>query len=957
MERLLGPTLVKLLIEDRHDVPQTGKQEVRIRCFNPDHDDQNPSMDINVAKGVYTCRSCGISGGVLDYLESFRKVSREEAHAILKKHGHSTESLSYMTHKADTRLRRQKGAPHKTVDTEIPETINRGGKQTHRREGVWDYLNADGSLFCKKARFNVNGRFDRNGKQKKDFYPFTRCKADQKWWWSEPRNAPQEDGSDAKTPLYRLPELLAMLAQYQDGQVLIVEGEKCADRVIQAHQDAGAGVICTTSFARDKSTLPLTDWEPLRNRKVCIIGDTDEAGRSWVERLAPLLSREYGCKVRLLLPHGLGGFDVADAIEGVKDKAGNMLTGKAGMYYWIQEECGGLVDYVDKGDPVPADTTLGDVDLSENEHFKVLGLSEDDERPQVVFTCYPFHHKRYIPLGQLTNIDALSNIAPNDWWEKIAPGTGKGQLRKVKDTIREAAEQIGKVDMSGCLGRGATVDGDSFYFNVGNLLLTEDAEGRLTVEKSFQDVPGIPFETGVPMLMTASKNAEAVSRALYDAMVRYRFRTRNEAHAFLGWIVTALIGGALDFRPHIWISGKTGVGKSFLLSSVLHPVLGDALVRSADPTQAGLCFKLRSDALAVSIDEFEPTQKNRSETEAILHTCRTATSGETQRLRGNPQGRSVPGHVQRFSAAVCSILKPELSDADRSRFQMIGFGPELPKAEWPLVEQAILQAASSANGRILRHHVVTHTRHIVRTLYRLALEEFNQRDYTTRMKKCCGALTAGVRFLSGDNTIVVSPTTEESMKLEGEYGPLVCILNKEISVIENGQQRKRPVSRVLEAAYFDDGAWIDAPEGRNIDHVRTLEDHGIQMEKVGSSFELRLFFTHWTLRTLLRASQYQDTDLKQSLRDMDGVTFPHDRRGQPRRKSCGGQRRPYAAISGTVLENKLGFLFDYSTQEREALDEVAEREHEDVAEQEEPTEYEPADLETQTTNHEGDATP
>ena len=109
----------------------------------------------------------------------------------------------------------------------------------------------------------------------------------------------------APRPLYRLPEL-AQAA----GAVTVVEGEKCVEACLRAWP----GKPAVTTWAHGSGSWQQTDWSPLAGRDVSLLADTDGPGREAIRELAAHLNG-MGCNVRLALPEGETGEDVADWIE------------------------------------------------------------------------------------------------------------------------------------------------------------------------------------------------------------------------------------------------------------------------------------------------------------------------------------------------------------------------------------------------------------------------------------------------------------------------------------------------------------------------------------------------------------------------------------------------------------------------------------------------------------------
>lgn len=148
----------------------------------------------------------------------------------------------------------------------------------------WDYLNADGSYILTIRRFeNVAG--------KKSIRPFN--KKTNKY---KARPAPR--------PLFNLPGISA------SESVIIVEGEKCAQALIDA------GHCATTAMMGASAPADKTDWSPLKGKTILIWPDNDKAGTKYAINCAEaaLSAGVKKCEV-LLIPEGMPErWDVADAL-------------------------------------------------------------------------------------------------------------------------------------------------------------------------------------------------------------------------------------------------------------------------------------------------------------------------------------------------------------------------------------------------------------------------------------------------------------------------------------------------------------------------------------------------------------------------------------------------------------------------------------------------------------------
>ncbi|MBF0169386.1 MAG: hypothetical protein HQL45_17400, partial [Alphaproteobacteria bacterium] len=139
-----------------------------------------------------------------------------------------------------------------------------------------------------------------------------------------------------------------------------------------------------------------------------------------------------------------------------------------------------------------------------------------------------------------------------------------------------------------------------------------------------------------------------------------------DARLLLGWIGAAIVGGALDWRPALWISGDRATGKS-TLHKVIHGVLG-SVISITNSSEAGIRQRLGMSSLPVAVDELEAEADNRRSTD-VVKLARLASSGAMV-LRGGSDHKGVE-----FTARSCflfsSILTPPLPPQDRSRLAFL----------------------------------------------------------------------------------------------------------------------------------------------------------------------------------------------------------------------------------------------------------------------------------------------
>jgi hypothetical protein len=142
----------------------------------------------------------------------------------------------------------------------------------------------------------------------------------------------------------------------------------------------------------------------------------------------------------------------------------------------------------------------------------------------------------------------------------------------------------------------------------------------------------------------------------------------------LGAIGASPIGGWLDWRPNLWITGGAGTGKSTLNGEhkAIHQLFGEGLFRTGNASAAAIRQTLRNSTVPVMFDEIEASDDNRRVNE-VIELARVASSGEKAH-RG-----SADGIAQEFTLRSCfwfsSINIPPLEPQDRSRLAILELQP------------------------------------------------------------------------------------------------------------------------------------------------------------------------------------------------------------------------------------------------------------------------------------------
>ncbi|MEA3036817.1 MAG: hypothetical protein QOH04_2594 [Sphingomonadales bacterium] len=173
----------------------------------------------------------------------------------------------------------------------------------------------------------------------------------------------------------------------------------------------------------------------------------------------------------------------------------------------------------------------------------------------------------------------------------------------------------------------------------------------------------------------------------------------------LGCIAIARFGGAIDWRPVVWLSGEAAAGKSSLMD-LIGDLFDGGLLKLESATEAAVRQLLGQDTLPVVLDEAEGEADSRA-MDAIIKLARIAASG------GNT-GKGGADHAGvQFTAKSCflfsSILIPGLLPQDKSRMAVLELtrlaaglrtGPRILRADHAAERRAL--------GTALTRRIVDH---------------------------------------------------------------------------------------------------------------------------------------------------------------------------------------------------------------------------------------------------------
>jgi len=300
--------------------------------------------------------------------------------------------------------------------------------------------------------------------------------------------------------------------------------------------------------------------------------------------------------------------------------------------------------------------------------FRVLGYDHDE------YFYLSYQKKQIVSLKPSShNMNNFLQLAPMDYWEQVYQGlTGSKLWNAATNDLLNQCHDIGVFNMDKVRGVGAWIDGGRVVIHMGDALRINDCytsikeyEGKYIYELS-QHISA--YSDGLVATVEDTKNIMNV----FDCLP---IKNHGKSKLLAGWSIVAPICGILSWRPHIWLTGQAGVGKSYSVNNIVTPLVGPIAVQAlAGTTEAGIRQTLGCDARPIIHDETEgEDKKSREDLQNKIILARAASSDSSASfLKGSTSHKAISFKVR--SCFMFSSINVNLKmQSDESRFTVIEF--------------------------------------------------------------------------------------------------------------------------------------------------------------------------------------------------------------------------------------------------------------------------------------------
>lgn len=347
----------------------------------------------------------------------------------------------------------------------------------------------------------------------------------------------------------------------------------------------------------------------------------------------------------------------------------------------------------------------------------------------------------------------LLRLQPLVYWENMFPSQkGEGvSWTKAADFLMEECHRRGVFKPDRVRGRGVWTDQNRTVYHMGDKLWVAGEEmplhrNKLASKYIYEMSEAMPPVHSNPLTIEDC-------HVLLEACELIRWRREQSFMFFAGWLAIAPIGGALSWRPHVWLTGPSGSGKSYVLQEIVSPLFqGFAQFFRGQTTEAGIRQKCGRSTMPVIFDEFETNDEKSSERiKSILELARQASSDSDGIVaKGTVSGDAMEFRPQ-FSMLVASVRTNLVHEEDENRFAVLDLRRGIPgESNFDRLQEIVRQLGPEYGRRLFARSLK------LAPVIRQSAEVFRDaiaEKFPMRIGQQYGTLLAGTWSLTHDTPV------------------------------------------------------------------------------------------------------------------------------------------------------------------------------------------------------------
>jgi putative DNA primase/helicase len=266
----------------------------------------------------------------------------------------------------------------------------------------------------------------------------------------------------------------------------------------------------------------------------------------------------------------------------------------------------------------------------------------------------------------------LKAIANEKYWaekygHKKNPETGEMYplWTKISDVLLDKQREIGIFDPKRVRGLGVWDDEGRVIVNYGQGVY--DAAKKVSLSNIDPHLGSRNFYNAGngEIINFDDELTDDESQKIAVAIRALNFKNDHDYVFVIGFLAIANVFGALEWRPHLWITAPSGSGKSWIIKRLKDLIYFSFYIKSG--TLAGVKQMLDNNAKCVVYDEAEASE----EIEKIVAMARECSTNDGALVVKGTTGGKVRTSESNACFLMTSIEPPVLNKADDSRFFIV----------------------------------------------------------------------------------------------------------------------------------------------------------------------------------------------------------------------------------------------------------------------------------------------
>lgn len=522
--------------------------------------------------------------------------------------------------------------------------------------------------------------------------------------------------------------------------------------------------------------------------------------------------------------------------------------------------------------PTKQETTIPT--FQHESQFRCLGFDSEN------FYFLPVKTNKIVSIGRgsMGSKTHFISIASLDWWKSVFFQDEKEDWVMVTDYLMRHQERVGMFNPENIRGRGAWFDNGRSVLHIGNKLIVD---GVLMNIQDFKTKFIYELASSTESDFSTEPATVAQATEVFNLFSEINFERKINAHFLAGWCFLAPICSALDWRPHIWLTGARGTGKSWVQEYIVNPLIGNgALKTQGSTTEAGIRQSLKLDGRPVLFDEAEAEdQQGRRRMQSVLELARQASSNTSAGITKGTAGGDAMTFFIRSMFMFGSINVAIKQAADESRITVLSINKHAKTKQnsddfhdFQKRVNNILSDERTAGIRARAYKMIPTLRHNAKIIARAIAERLGSQ----RMGDQYGALLAGAYAYKYDGELTLDDArkfvdgidfseAQEAEDVKDEERLINTILQAQIRVEVDGFNYNRSIAEFIQIAIGS----VGDNKMHTIDATKALERHGLKIQ----GEHLLIANNHSALQSILNDTAWGSGWARVLIR-LDGATKP-----------------------------------------------------------------------------------